>query len=403
MKPTFKFTDTEISDKLYSIICRLEANEIVELEEIEETDEFILGHSMCINGVDTSLLKGREGIQRKVYNTLNTRGSIITNPDGNISFTGPIDKNRRLDVVVGLPASGKSSSVANVISEELHSLLLDNDEVKKLIPGYHDGWGDGIVHQESKKINKKLILQAIKEGKNIVYPKVGGYGGEILNIMKKAKQNGYTVNLHYVELDRNKALLRLLNRFISDGRFIPPSTIYQDDNEIEGNKIKKVFNELISSGYVDGYSIWNNDVEKGQKPILVESHNLVDNFVLNARNKITSIVVNAKDNLTFIEAKFDERYGPGKAAFFRNLEDLASKNSKIDMSCYNPDFSLEKLILILNIQANGLYIKSLEHLNEKELSDILLKFEPIESKIERFSVKSSNTLSKDIQIEYNIK
>lgn len=402
MKPIFKFTDTEISDKLYDIICRLEANETVDLEEIEETEEFILGHSMCVNGVDTLFLKGREGIQRKVFNTINARGSIVTNENGEVSFTGPVDINKRLDVVVGLPASGKSSSVANVISEELHAVLLDNDEVKKLIPGYHDGWGDGMVHQESKKINKKLIHQAIEKGKNIVYPKVGGYGGEILAVMKKAKANGYTINLHYVELDRNKAILRLLNRFIKDGRFIPPSNIYQDDNEIEGNKIKKVFNELISSGYVDGYSIWNNDVEKGQKPILVESHNLKDKFIVTA-NKIESIVILSNNKLTFIESNFDKRYGTGKSAFFRNLEKLAEKNSAIDISCFNPDYSIEKLVLILNIQINNSPIKNFDNINEKQLSDMLSELEPLDKKIERFSIKTSNPISKSIEIEYNIK
>lgn len=373
MKPIFKFSDREISDELYDILCRLEKGAKVELEEIEQTPEFILGSGMCIRGLDTSLIKGREMLQEKILKDLRTRGSLEIVGYGNISFTGPVNTGKRLDVVIGLPASGKSSTVANALSLTFNSIIIDNDEVKKLIPDYRDGWGDAIVHMESKQINKKLLFEAIREGKNIVYPKVGGYHGEIEQVINFAKENGYQINLHYVELNRNKAILRLLNRFIKDGRFIPPSTVYQDDNERDGNKIRKVFDYLISTGKIDGYSYWDNDVEYGEHPKLIESHNLGENFLSDAFSKLI-IKINPIAKMDgLVEQLFDNQYGKNKAKFFKMLDSFAKLNSSINVSQFNPEFSLGKLCILLKLNLEGLQIKEPSKLSEQDLLKLLEK------------------------------
>ena len=48
------------------------------------------------------------------------------------------------------------------------------------------------------------------------------------------------VNLHYVDMDRNKALGRMLNRFIDEGRFLDPVLIDKYNNAEVGNKIEKM-------------------------------------------------------------------------------------------------------------------------------------------------------------------
>ena len=53
-----------------------------------------------------------------------------------------------------------------------------------------------------------------------------------------AISSGYVVNIHYVDLDRNKALGRMLNRFIEDGRFLKPELIEKYNNPQQGNLMK---------------------------------------------------------------------------------------------------------------------------------------------------------------------
>lgn len=87
-----------------------------------------------------------------MYNRLQKSGSVVTDESGHVSLTGEIRREKRLDIVIGLPASGKSSALVEPISEQYNSRIIDSDEAKKLLPEYNDGWGAGIVHTESQLI-----------------------------------------------------------------------------------------------------------------------------------------------------------------------------------------------------------------------------------------------------------
>ena len=92
-------------------------------------------------------------------------------------------------------------------------------------------WGSGFVRkisefcsfEESKEILESVIAESVANGDNLVYPIVGG--GNAAKLAKKIeyfKKNGYTVFLHLNELSSNKAMDRMLGRFISTGRLIDP-------------------------------------------------------------------------------------------------------------------------------------------------------------------------------------
>lgn len=67
-------------------------------------------------------------------------GSAVTKSDGAVSFSGEIRREKRLDIVIGLPASGKSSALVEPISELYESRVIDSDEAKKLLPEFNNGW-----------------------------------------------------------------------------------------------------------------------------------------------------------------------------------------------------------------------------------------------------------------------
>ncbi len=269
---TVKLTGEPISEEMKSILERLDRKESVQLEEIEDTPEIKLAYARIFQAAETITLEGREKVQERALQELDQMGSA-SGPDANgkMTYQGDIRKEARLDIVIGLPASGKSSALVDVISQEFHSRIIDNDEAKKRIPEFDNGWGAGVVHRESQKISDKQLLNALSNRENIVLPKVGGSPDKLLHWIELAKSIGYKVNLHYVALDRNKALGRMLNRFLDTGRFLEPRLIDQYCNEKDGNKIEHCYEELKKNGSLDGYSKWDNDVKIGERPILIEA------------------------------------------------------------------------------------------------------------------------------------
>lgn len=288
-----KLTGLPVSDEMTDVLERLSQKEYVPLEEINSTKEVKLAHSNVNYSTPTIDLEGREELQAKIVDKLNQFGSIeldenrkaIVDKEGNVLYNGRVEKNSRLDIVIGLPGSGKSSVIVNSLSSEFHSKVIDSDEAKKEIPQFNNGWGASVVHEESQKIADDVFLRSILNHENIVFPRVGSNSDKLIdNIIKLAKQQGYQVNLHYVYLERNMAMGRMLSRFISDGRFLDPKLIDKYDNDIDGNRVAQSYETLKDNrDYIDGYSKWDNGVNVGEKPILVESYNLHGSYIDDAR------------------------------------------------------------------------------------------------------------------------
>ena len=261
-----KLTGEPVSEEMQSVLKRLANGENVPEAEIGQLKEIREANSCLGNGVPTVKLKDREGIQNGVYNRLQKSGSAVTDDTGHVSLTGEIRREKRLDIVIGLPASGKSSALVEPISEMYHSRIIDSDEAKKLLPEYNDGWGAGIVHKESQLIADRQFKAAVRNGENITYPRVGGDCDELTDIIAAVKKQGYSVYIHFNELDRNKALGRMINRFLETGRYIKPELVTK-----YGNGISATYETLKNrSELVDGFSKWNNDVPLGCRPKLIE-------------------------------------------------------------------------------------------------------------------------------------
>ena len=117
-----------------------------------------------------------------------------------------------------------------------------------MIPEYNKGWGAGCVHKESQMIGDKLLNKAIEAEENIVYPRVGGEYAKLSKEIHSAKQKGYRVFVHMDDLDRNRALGRMIERFVRSGRFLNPVIIDKYVNYEDGNKIEKTYERLKKAG-----------------------------------------------------------------------------------------------------------------------------------------------------------
>lgn len=280
-----RLTGLPVSQKMQDIINRLEEKQAVSTNEINDTFEMKKARDNINLSGSSIQLDNRLEIQTKALKKMNDFGSARIDESGKVVYSGEVKRDSRLDIVIGLPASGKSSAIVDILSEEFNSKVIDNDEAKKMIPEYNDGWGAGFVHEESQLISDAAFKKAISNHENIVLPKVGSNADSLTkDYINLAKKGGYEVNVHFVDLSREQALGRMMKRFLETGRFLDPNLIDKYCNDREGNKIEQAYEQLkAKSDLIDGYSKWDNDVKLGEKPILIESNNLDGNFIKNAR------------------------------------------------------------------------------------------------------------------------
>ena len=264
-KPIHKLTQEPVSDKFMNVLERLRAGEEVPMQEINSIDEIQSANARLLGRQETINIEGRGEIQKDVYNRLQKMGSAVAQADGTISLTGEVRREKRLDLIIGLPAAGKSSAVAEPISELFKSRIIDCDEAKKILPGYDKGWGAQAVHRESQIISQWQLNTALRNGENITYPRVGAGYDTMKKVIDKAKSVGYKVYVHYNELDRNKALGRMLERFLTTGRYLAPNLIAN-----HGDDISNTYKQLKQSGIIEGFTKWSNDVPFGERPIPIE-------------------------------------------------------------------------------------------------------------------------------------
>ncbi len=188
------------------------------------------------------------------------------------------------------------------ISELYESRVIDSDEAKKLLPEFNNGWGAGVVHKESQLISDRQLSTALKAGENITYPRVGGDSSELLSIISTAKKQGYSVYVHYNELDRNKALGRLLNRFLETGRYIKPELVTK-----YGSGINNTYEQAkYATSLVDGFSKWSNDVPFGSRPKLLEYSGSCEDMVKAFKPTLSERLEESENKCRVLRAKIDE-------------------------------------------------------------------------------------------------
>lgn len=177
-------------------------------------------------------------------------------------------KGREAVLILGPPAAGKSNAVANPVVESIGGLIVDSDMAKELLPEFDKGVGAGAVHLESDGIASLVLQKAIEKGDNLVLPRVGKGLGSMQQLRDLLVGAGYRVHLIDLRLDPAKAAQRAVSRFEETGRFVDPDYVFN----IVGNKPTVVNNALKKGGGFESYSAYSNNVERGQRPILIERH-----------------------------------------------------------------------------------------------------------------------------------
>ena len=161
----------------------------------------------------------------------------------------PLKKDFKATIVVGLPAAGKSTRIANPLSNEQGAFIMDSDEMKKLMPEYHGGQGADTVHDESKEVMKQAFAEFTNgsmKGTNLVIPVIGDEAGKLNDkFISKLLAAGYDVEIAYKQADAKSSANRVVSRAISEGRFIPREVVEGYNDEA----VRNAYNEVLATNY----------------------------------------------------------------------------------------------------------------------------------------------------------
>lgn len=269
-----KNTGEKVSTELADAIRRAENGKLLTEEEYSRIPEVARSRQTVKElqrkyGVDSSIqidTPEREALRKEFAKRIDSMGSARVDENGKVVYDGDVERGRRLDIVIGLPSSGKSSAIVDPLSNTYKSRVLDSDILKEMFEDFKDGEGAGFVHEESKKILASALDKALENGDNIVLPIVGGDAKKVLSYLEKADEiagdGAYKFYLHINDLEPSKAMARNLRRYANQGRFLDlaDTSIKYGDNPL------KVFDDLEERGLFDGYTKLSNDVTFGENP-----------------------------------------------------------------------------------------------------------------------------------------
>lgn len=226
----------------------------------------------------------REQLRQKIVAELLERERLDNDDDIRLGRGGakPLivpKAEKKVFYVIGPPASGKST-VSNLIADIYGAYILDSDYAKRKLPEYRNQkTGASLVHEESDQIvfryqKGNLMAYCVKEGFNMVIPKIGHSIDNIMEFQRALVAVGYQFFLISVDLDRFKATHRAYNRYRETKRYVPLSLVfdaYSNEPTLNYFRVRQRY-----AADCCGFAQISTDVPKDEKYILLEEENLID-------------------------------------------------------------------------------------------------------------------------------
>ncbi|MDO4938748.1 MAG: zeta toxin family protein [Lachnospiraceae bacterium] len=196
----------------------------------------------------------REKIKEEFLSTGSAR-LVTDETTGSSSYVydGDIETGYWAELVLGLPASGKSTRATDPDSEKMKAFIFDCDVIKELIPEYQESFGGAAnsVHAESEMIQQSALVsftEGENKGKNIIFPVVAVDVDDLFRtFITPMEEAGYTVKVKFMECELNASIARNLARELRTGRIIHSSVVFSF-----GDKPRKVFDELCKRKNPEG-------------------------------------------------------------------------------------------------------------------------------------------------------
>jgi hypothetical protein len=175
----------------------------------------------------------------------------------------------RLDIVIGPPGAGKSQYLIPKLEGENGSVLVDPDEVKPKVPGYHGYESGEATHTASSKVAIALRDKAFAEKDNVIWSTMGNDPKVLEKVIADAKKKGYEVNIHYANVPPEVSARRAYNRAFGEnatGQYVDPRRAYDTAKQIPDS-----YKALKNNPNVNSWEEIDMDVPQGQQPEVIDS------------------------------------------------------------------------------------------------------------------------------------
>ena len=198
---------------------------VAQLDALAEYYKSVYGNTADIDTPE------REALREEILNWFLSRGSARvdgTDESGYpvYAFDGPLKSEFKMELVLGLPASGKSTRIVNPDSDDMDAFILDPDDIKAELPEYKESHGAGAdaVHFEGMALMEKAVdafLEGDMKGVNVILPIVSS---DLDDLMEKYihpfEEAGYNVKAVFREAEPNEAAARVVMRELRGGQLI---------------------------------------------------------------------------------------------------------------------------------------------------------------------------------------
>lgn len=227
-------------------------------EDLKKVPEIVEAEKTIKNAEANGKLKiSDEERDRHAQHLLDTEHGSAVFENGKIrkvngveDFSGPVRQEKKALVIIGLPAGGKSSVFANPLSNQYGARIIDSDVVKPWLEGFDDGNGAGYVQDASSDVAERALDIAVKNGDNIILPRIGGKSVVVLSAALRLA--GYDVKLYYNDVKTTTSVNRATSRFAETGRYLSLDYLTSKDGVPSDNFSK--FAEKTIGDYLDELS-----------------------------------------------------------------------------------------------------------------------------------------------------
>jgi hypothetical protein len=213
------------------------------MDEVAKQIKLDVGKEIGVSSgktIELNTLEREKQREQFLSDFINGTGKAKTRPN-------PLKKEFKMTIVVGLPASGKSTQIADPLSEEQGAFIFDSDEMKNTIPEYKNGANGGGVHEESKMLldrAQEYFTKGSMKGTNIVYPFIGDNASKTIKKIQPFIDAGYDVEIAYKKADTVESMNRALARAVTKNRPFEAEVLEGYNNE----KVVQAFNEVVAKG-----------------------------------------------------------------------------------------------------------------------------------------------------------
>ncbi len=153
-------------------------------------------------------------------------------------FDGKINKGHEAWIIIGWPASGKSTRLVNPLSKEKGAFILDSDMLKERYPEFKESKGAAAsaVTPDSNALRRKAFNEFTKgrrKGENLIIPILGREKDAVDSFLNDLERAGYNVHVRYQKASRREAANRMIMRALGMGRIVPLRTINKEGGDPE--------------------------------------------------------------------------------------------------------------------------------------------------------------------------